>query len=82
MTDTTPGGFADTPGPDATAEQDADVRALLSFLRHEPLELPADVRARLEAVLAEERRTGSVPRPTRRRPSPTPRPGGPPPRRP
>ncbi len=60
MTDATPGGFADTPGPEATPEQDADVRALLSFLRDEPLEMPSDVRARLDAVIAEERRTAAV----------------------
>ena len=60
MTDITPGGFADTPGPEATPEQDADVRALLSFLRDEPLEMPADVRARLDAVIAEERHAAAV----------------------
>jgi hypothetical protein len=53
-------GFADTPGPDATPEQDADVRALLAFLRDEPLELPPDVAARLDAVIAEERRTSTA----------------------
>lgn len=60
MTDTTPGGFADTPGPEATPEQDADVRALLSLLRDEPLEMPSHVRSRLDAVIAEERRTAAV----------------------
>jgi hypothetical protein len=60
MTDTTPGGFADTPGPEATPEQDADIRALLAFLRDEPMEMPADVAARLDAVIAEERRTSAA----------------------
>lgn len=59
MTDTTSGGFADTPGPEATPDQDADVRALLAFLRDEPAEMPPDVAARLEAVLAEERRSAA-----------------------
>lgn len=59
MSDVTPSGFADTPGPDATPEQDADVRALLALLRDEPLEMPDDVRSRLEAVLAEERRAST-----------------------
>jgi hypothetical protein len=53
-------GFADTPGPDATPDQDADVRALLGFLRDEPLEMPPDVAARLDAVIAEERRTSAA----------------------
>ena len=53
-------GFADTPGPDSTPEQDVDVRALLAFLRDEPLEMPPDVAARLEAVIAEERRTAAA----------------------
>lgn len=53
-------GFADTPGPDATPDEDADVRALLGFLRDEPLEMPPDVAARLDAVLAEERRTSAA----------------------
>ena len=60
MTDSTPGGFADTPGPDATPEQDADVRALLAFLRDEPVEMPPEVELRLYAVLAEERRSSAV----------------------
>ncbi len=60
MTDTTPDGFADTPGPDATPEQDADVRALLAFLRDEPMEMPPEVAARLDAVIAEERRTSAA----------------------
>jgi hypothetical protein len=53
-------GFADTPGPDATPDQDADVRALLAFLRDEPVEMPPEVAARLDAVLAEERRTSAA----------------------
>ena len=57
MTDTTPGGFADTPGPDATPEQDADVRALLGALRHADVPMPDDVWTRLAAVIAEEQRT-------------------------
>jgi hypothetical protein len=60
VTDPTTGGFADTPGPDATAEQDADVRALLAFLRDEPMEMPPEVAARLDAVIAEERRTAAL----------------------
>ena len=60
MTDATPGGFPDTPGPEATPQQDADVRALLAFLRDEPAEMPADVAARLDAVLAEERRAAAA----------------------
>ena len=60
MTDSTPGGFADTPGPDATPEQDADVRALLAFLRDEPVEMPPEVELRLYAVLAEERRSAAA----------------------
>jgi hypothetical protein len=60
VTDPTTGGFADTPGPDATPDQDADVRALLAFLRDEPLEMPPDVAARLDAVIAEERRTAAL----------------------
>jgi hypothetical protein len=59
VTDPTPGGFADTPGPQATPEQDADIRALLAFLRDQPLEMPPDVVARLDAVIAEERRTSA-----------------------
>jgi hypothetical protein len=59
VTESTPGGFPDTPGPDATPEQEVDVRALLAFLRDEPLEMPADVSARLDAVIAEERRTSA-----------------------
>jgi hypothetical protein len=57
MTDTTPGGFADTPGPDATPEQDADVRALLAALRDADVPMPDDVWTRLAAVIAEEQRT-------------------------
>jgi len=60
MTDSTPGGFPDTPGPDATLEQDADVRALLAFLRDEPVEMPPEVELRLYAVLAEERRSAAA----------------------
>jgi hypothetical protein len=60
MIDRPADGSADTPGPEATAEQDADVRALLAFLRDEPMEMPADVAARLDAVIAEERRTSAA----------------------
>jgi len=60
MTDSTPGGFADTPGADATTEQDADVRSLLAFLRDEPVEMPPEVETRLYAVLAEERRSAAA----------------------
>jgi len=60
MTERTPDGFADTPGPDATPEQDADVRSLLAFLRDEPVEMPPEVERRLYAVLAEERRSAAA----------------------
>jgi hypothetical protein len=60
MTDTTPGGFADTPGPDATPEQDADVRALLGALRDADVPMPDDVWTRLAAVIAEEQRTATA----------------------
>jgi hypothetical protein len=60
VTDPTPDGFADTPGPQATPEQDADIRSLLAFLRDQPLEMPPDVVARIDAVIAEERRTGAA----------------------
>jgi hypothetical protein len=60
VTDPTTDGFADTPGADATPEQDADVRALLAFLRDEPMEMPPEVAARLDAVIAEERRTAAL----------------------
>ncbi len=57
MTDVTddPTG-PDTPGPEASAEQDALVRALLASLRTDDPPLPDHVSARLDAVLAEERR--------------------------
>ena len=60
MTDRPTDGFADTPGPEATPEQDADVRALLAFLRDQPMEMPPEVAARLDAVIAEERRTAAL----------------------
>ena len=60
MTERTPDGFADTPGPDATPEQEADVRSLLAFLRDEPVEMPPEVERRLYAVLAEERRSAAA----------------------
>jgi len=60
MSDSTPGGFADTPGPEPTPEQDAEVRSLLAFLRDEPVEMPLEVELRLYAVLAEERRTAAT----------------------
>jgi hypothetical protein len=46
----------DTPGPEATAEQDAAVTSLLGLLRTDDLAMPDDVVRRLDAVLAEERR--------------------------
>ena len=67
MTDRTPDGVADTPGPDATPEQDSDVRALLAFLRDEPMEMP--------------RRWPPGSRPSSRRNGVRRAPPGPPPRR-
>jgi hypothetical protein len=58
MTDS-PGGFADTPGPEATPEQDADVRALLGALREAEVRMPDDVWARVHAVIAEEQRVAA-----------------------
>jgi hypothetical protein len=45
------------PGPDATPEQEAFVTALLGGLRADDPPMPEHVVARLDAVLAEERRT-------------------------
>lgn len=61
MTDATPEGLTDTPGPDATPEQEEHVRSLLAFLRDEPVPMPDDVIRRLDAVLAEERRGAAGP---------------------
>jgi hypothetical protein len=47
---------ADTPGPEATPEQDAAVRSLLGLLRPDDLPMPDDVARRIDAALAEERR--------------------------
>ena len=60
MTGITSDVFADTPGPDATPEQDADVRALLGALRDADVPMPADVWTRLSAVIAEEQRTAGA----------------------
>jgi hypothetical protein len=50
----------DTPGPDATPEQEAFVSALLSGLRADDPAMPEHVVARLEAALAEERRAAAA----------------------
>lgn len=67
MTDTTPGaGLPDdrfgpeTPGPEATAEQEAYVAGLLGSLRADDPEIPDHVAARIDGVLAELRRTEPV----------------------
>jgi hypothetical protein len=53
--------LGDTPGPEATPEQDAAVTSLLGLLRGDDLAMPDDVVRRLDAVLAEERRSPLVP---------------------
>jgi hypothetical protein len=55
----TPVPDTDTPGPEATAEQDAAVRSLLGLLRPDDLPMPEDVVRRLDATLAEERRAAA-----------------------
>ena len=50
----------DTPGPDATPEQDAAVTSLMGLLRGADIAMPDDVVRRLDAVLAEERRLASA----------------------
>jgi hypothetical protein len=55
-------GFPDTPGRDATPEEEARVRALLAGLRDDDIPMPDDVWSRLSAVLAEEQ--ASALRPT------------------
>ena len=47
-------GFPDTPGRDATPEEEARVRALLAGLRDDDIPMPDDVWSRLSAVIAEE----------------------------
>lgn len=49
----------DSPGPEATADQEAFVAGLLGPLRRDDPPIPDDVLRRLDAVLAEERRTGA-----------------------
>lgn len=49
----------DSDGPEATAEQEAFVSGLLGSLRRDDPAMPDDVIRRLDAVLAEERRTGA-----------------------
>jgi hypothetical protein len=49
----------DSEGPEATAEQEAFVSGLLGSLRRDDPPMPNDVLRRLDAVLAEERRTGA-----------------------
>ena len=53
--------FSDTPGPEATSEQDVAVLALLGLLRADDLPIPHDVARRLDAVLAQEQRTFTQP---------------------
>lgn len=50
----------DTPGREATPEQDAAVASLLGLLRGDDIAMPDDVVRRLDAVLAEERRRASA----------------------
>jgi len=50
----------DTPGREATPEQDAAVASLLGLLRRDDIAMPDDVVRRLDAVLAEERRRASA----------------------
>jgi hypothetical protein len=47
-------GFADTPGREATPEEEARVAALLASLRDDDVPMPDDVWSRLSAVIAEE----------------------------
>ena len=49
----------DSEGPEATPEQEAFVSGLLGSLRRDDPPMPDDVIRRLDAVLAEERRTGA-----------------------
>jgi hypothetical protein len=51
----------ETPGPEATPEQEAHVAALLGSLRADDPEIPEHVAARIDGVLAELRRTEPVP---------------------
>jgi len=53
------GGFEDTPGPEATPEQEAFVASLLGSLRADDPAMPDDVVRRLDAVLAQERISSS-----------------------
>ncbi len=61
MTDHLHGVDPDQPGPEATAEQEAFVTSLLASLRDDDPPMPDHVAARLDAVLAEERRTTTFP---------------------
>lgn len=62
MTDPSgPLGLPDTPGPEATPEQEAFVRGLLGSLAADDPAIPDHVAARLDGVLAEERRRGAAP---------------------
>jgi hypothetical protein len=47
-------GFADTPGREATPEEEARVQALLASLRDDDVPMPDHVWSRLSAVIAEE----------------------------
>jgi hypothetical protein len=49
---------ADTPGRDATPQEEAHVRALLASLRDDDIPMPPEVWTRLAAVVAQERRSG------------------------
>ncbi len=57
---TEPHELDDTPGPDATPEQEAFVAGLLASLGPDDIPMPDDVAARLDAVLAQERRTSAA----------------------
>jgi hypothetical protein len=57
---TEPDGITDTTGPHATPEQEEFVAGLLAALGPDDIPMPDDVVARLDAVLAQERRTSTA----------------------
>lgn len=50
-----------TPGPFATPEQDADVRALLGLLRDDDVPMPDDVVRRIDAAIRAEQAAATIP---------------------